>query len=284
VESNWKVSRIFDIPAPRKYRLERLPLVLAVVQLNYPIVGRLQTLEGVTPIQEALKDVFPYMNRIQVDQLAVLVGPNAPTVGEPQRTVGWRFTDDSGWVLNLNPSSAHIAVGKEYSSVGDMEERLVAVINALVEAGEIKRAERLGVRFVNFAEIQDGEQLSWRSWFRSEIVGWTGMDFFAEGSILQSNIQQSVLVGPNGRGPRVQSLVRNGLIPAGSVMPTPDGSQEPLKTNAFVLDIDVFLETPQPMTKGALIEQFRSMHGDIDAFFRECLTPAGETHFGLVEL
>src|SRR6266446_3027194 len=103
--------RIFELEPPPRYRLENPPLALAVVQLNFPILGRLQTLEGVTPLQDALTATFPYMQVVQVDQLEVVLGPGQSAFAPPQRSVGWRLTDDAGWVLNINPATAHLAIG-----------------------------------------------------------------------------------------------------------------------------------------------------------------------------
>jgi uncharacterized protein (TIGR04255 family) len=276
--------RIFDLPAPACYALDSKPLVLAVVQLNYPVVGRLQTLEGITPLQEALKGSFPFMHLVQVDQVEVVIAPGAPTVSPAQRSTGWRFSDDSGWILNINPAAAQLAIGKEYESVETMESRLRLVVDGLASAAEVRRCERLGVRFINFAEVATGEELEWRSWFRPEIVGWTGMDFFSEGTQLQSTLQQSVLQSPNGQAPRTQALIRNGLLPAGTALPKPDGTQHVVQNNAFVLDIDIFVEAAQPMEAESLLSQFREIHADIDSFFRKCLTPEGEKRFGLRQL
>ena len=279
---------MFDLPTPERYRLDNPPLVLAVAQVNYPILGRLQSLEGITPLQEAIRGSFPYMQMVQVDQLAVVLGPTveASSPATAQRTIAWRFTDDAGWTLNINPASAQLAVGKEYTSVEDMERRLRVVLEALVTAAGVPRCDRLGVRFIDFAQIGPGEESEWRSWFRPEIVGWTSMEIFSEGTVLQSTLQQTVLVATSGDpGPaNTHALIRNGLLPAGTVLPKPDGSQEILSNHAYVLDQDMFVDAPQPMEVDALVRQFRAMHLDIDRFFRLCLSPVGEVHFALRKL
>ncbi len=52
-------------PAPR-YRLTRPPLVEALGQVRFPVRAKLNTLDGVAPVQERLDEVFPYMNQQQV--------------------------------------------------------------------------------------------------------------------------------------------------------------------------------------------------------------------------
>jgi hypothetical protein len=43
-------------PAPR-FRMASAPLVEAVAQVNFPIVARLQSLEGIAPLRDALFDL-----------------------------------------------------------------------------------------------------------------------------------------------------------------------------------------------------------------------------------
>ena len=81
-------------PCPR-YRLSRPPLVQAFGQVRFPVRAKLPSLEGVAPVQERLDDVFPYMNRQEIQQVALLVGPGRPAAAEGQTSQSWRFNDDA---------------------------------------------------------------------------------------------------------------------------------------------------------------------------------------------
>jgi uncharacterized protein (TIGR04255 family) len=56
-----------------------------------------------------------------------------------------------------------------------------------------------------------------------------------------------------------------------------------LQSDHFLLEIDLFVEGRQPFHVQQLTEQFRTLHGELDAFFRWSFTREGERQFGLVE-
>src|SRR5437868_2348553 len=102
---------VFELEPVARYRLERPPLVQAVGQVRYPIIARLQTLEGIAPVQNALNDLFPYMEQQQRQEVSLLVGPGAPPFSGGQITNSWLFTDDVGWKLTVAPDAATLEIG-----------------------------------------------------------------------------------------------------------------------------------------------------------------------------
>lgn len=275
---------MFNLPEPSRYRLGNPPLVLAVAQATYPIQGRLASLEGITPIQDQIRQTFPYMGQVQIDQLAFVVGP-AGAAAPPQtsRSTSWRFTDDSGWTADVGPSSTSLAVGRSYETVDEMSTRFSLLLRGLHESGGVPRCDRLGVRFIDIVPIAPGEH--WAEWFRPEIVGWIDAPILAPDSVLQMSLNQSTLGAPlhaDGFDLQLQSVIRHGLLPAGTEIPaiTP----ERLDTPGFILDIDVAAIGPQPFDQEALLARSRLLHQNIDSFFRWCLSPQGEAHFELQEL
>jgi len=105
---------MFDLAPVDRYRLARPPLVQALGQIRYPLRARLQTLDGVAPLQDRLLDVFPYMNQEQVQQVSLLVGPGMAPASEAQTARTWRFTDDLGWTLIVAADAATLSIGPQY--------------------------------------------------------------------------------------------------------------------------------------------------------------------------
>ncbi len=274
---------MFDVSSPVRYRLTRPPLVQALAQVQFPVRARLQTLAAIAPVQERLLPLFPYMSPGQVHQLAVVIGPEgSASTGESAST--WNFTDDDGWTLILAPGVATLSVDHRYQGVEDFSERFKAVLEALSGPGEVSRCTRLGVRFLNVAETPPGDPAGWTAWFRPELVGWIGRGVLDTGATLVASIMQTQLSArPVGElsGPPVdiQGVVRHGYVPQGTIVP----GLPPLEHSGYLLDVDLYIEGPQPLDSAELGEQFGILHGQIDRFFRWALAPAGEDYFGVEE-
>ena len=278
---------MFDLPDPGSYRLTRAPLVLAAVQVQFPLIGRLQELAGITPVQEAIRDVFPYMERQQTSQLTLAFGPAGP-VQPPaaEATVSWKFTDDAGWAALVEPGSATLVVGREYTHVDDFQLRFDRILLALRDAAQVPRCDRIGVRYINVAQIAPGDT-TWAQWFRPELAGWIATDIFEPATTVASSISQTSLVAP-GTGQltsaphQVQAIVRHGLLPQGTTIPVSSlAPLEPLSLPSFILDIDGFIVGPQPFRVELLQQQFLGLHEQIDRFFYWSLAEPGLQHFGI---
>jgi uncharacterized protein (TIGR04255 family) len=273
-------------PVPR-YRLARPPLVQALGQIRYPVRARLQTLDGIAPLQDRLTDLFPYMNQEQVQQLSLLVGPGGPATSETQTTRTWRFTDDAGWALVVAADSATLSIGPQYGSFEEFHTRFRVVVDALRDVGGIPRCDRLGLRYVDIAETPPGNEGAWRSWFRPELTGWPATSVVGPTTRVITSITQTQLAAaPVGElaGPPVdiQAIVRHGYIPPGTLVP----GVLPQQTTdaAFLIDIDLFVDGHQVFDADELSRQITMLHDQIDRFFRWTLATAGEEHFGLENL
>lgn len=279
---------MFNLPDPGRYRLERPPLVLAVVQVQFPIIGRLQELAGITPIQEELRAVFPYMERLQTQQLTLAFTPGAvvqPPLAET--SVGWKLTDDQGWTVLIEPGAATVSIGPSYGSIDEFAQRVELLLASLHSAGGVRRCNRLGVRYVNLAAVPPDDQQGWVRWFREELTGWIATPIVTTDTVLDSSISQTTLhsrptgnlsVAPH----QVNGVVRHGLLPAGTAIPVATVTPlQPLSVPSFILDIDIFSTGPQPFDATNLARQFRAFHSEIDRFFRWSLAPEGEARFGV---
>lgn len=270
-------------PAPR-YHLSRPPLSQAFGQVRFPVRAKLPSLEGIAPVQERLDHLFPYMNLQQMQQVSLLIGPGGPTATGGQASQSWQFSDDSGWSLVLSADTATLAVGPEYGEFAEFAERFRTVLTALHEGAAITRAERLGIRYVNIAELPPGGPDAWRTWFRSELTGWSATPIVSDDTRLLTSITQTQLAAPptgelSGPPIDIQAMVRHGFVPANTIVPgvLPRRPQNP----AFLLDIDLFVEAPQPFDAKELSRQITVLHDQIDRFFYWSIAPAGAEYFGL---
>jgi len=269
-------------PAPR-YRLSRPPLVQAFGEIKFSARAKLATMEGISPVQDRLDSVFPYMSSQQVQQVALLLGPAGPSAaGNPAAQV-WHFDDGAGWSLNLSADTATLSVGPQYGEFSEFSDRFRVALAALAEGAGVLRTDRLGIRYVNIAEIPPGDAMAWRTWFRSELTGWPATDAVADGTHLITTITQSQLTAPpTGElaGPEadIQAVVRHGLVPANTMIPGVLPMQP--RGPAFLLDIDIFTEGPQPFVPGELTRQLTMLHDQIDRFFFWALTDEGASYFG----
>ncbi len=269
-------------PAPR-YRLARPPLVEALGQVRFPVRAKLNTLDGVAPIQERLDSVFPYMNQQQVQQVSLLVGAAGPAAAESQTAQTWRFTDDSGWSVVIAPDSATQSTGPQYGEFSEFSDRFRTVLTALADGAGVSRADRLGVRYLNIAEVPPGNDGAWREWFRPELIGWSGSEAVSDTTRLITSITQTQLAAePVGElsGPPVdvQAIVRHGLIPTGTIVPgvLPRQPQNP----AYLFDIDLFIDGAQTFDVDELSRQLTMLHDQIDRFFFWAVAPGGAEYFG----
>jgi uncharacterized protein (TIGR04255 family) len=269
-------------PAPR-YRLARPPLVQAFGEVKFSARAKLASMEGVAPVQELLDPVFPYMRPQQVQQVSLLVGlAGAAAAGSPAAQM-WQFEDGAGWNLGLSADAATLSVGPQYGEFSEFSDRFRTVLAALAEGAGVARADRLGIRYVNVAEVPPGDAAAWRTWFRPELTGWPATETVADGTQLITTITQSQLTAPpTGElaGPEsdIQAIVRHGLVPANTMVPgvLPMEPRGP----AYLLDIDIFIDGPQPFEPEELSRQLTMLHDQIDRFFYWALADEGEAYFG----
>lgn len=277
---------MFNLTEVNRYHLGRAPLVRALAQVRFPLVAHLQTLAGIAPLQDRLRPRFPVMEQHQVQEMTLAFGPGgpqaAPLVGQ---ATNWVFSDDGGSTLTLAVGAATLTASEEYGGVEEFANLFEFVLDALAEVEGPPRCDRLGVRYVNAAEVPPGEDQAWARWFRPELVGWIGTDVLNDSSSLISSVTQTSIAAPpstaSGGPGEVQGLVRHGCVPAQSVIPD---IELRVDSPAYLLDIDMFVPVPQRFDVGALMRQFRALHGEIDRFFRWTLTPDGAAYFELEEV
>lgn len=270
---------MLDVPEPPRYRMTAAPLVQALVQVNFPIVPRLQTLEGAAEVQAALGGRFPYLSQTVVQQVALMVGPVGPAAPQTAQSLVHELTADDGWTLTLAMSSATLSVGQQYAGIDDFASRFSDVCAALATAGEVLRCDRLGVRYLDIVDVQGAQD--WEDWFRPEVVG-VASPRLSELTLVSSLTETRLRRDPDGPLEALQSpvegILRHGVVPGGSLLVgVPPRSVEHL---AFVFDMDLFIAAPQPFDPDSLPEQLRALHADIEKVFHWAVTDHGKDRFG----
>jgi uncharacterized protein (TIGR04255 family) len=271
---------MFALPDPPKFRMTAAPLAQALVQVDFPIVAGLQTLEGVTPVQQALGNRFPYLSQNVVQQMSLMIGPAGPTAPQTAQSIVHELTGDDGWTLTLTVSSAVLSVGAEYAGVDDFADRFAEVCSALAATAGVVRCDRLAVRYLDVVEIGEGPR-GWERWFRPEIVGVSSPNLSGPhllSSLTETRLQQQ----PEGPFELLQSpvegILRHGVVPAGSVIV--GVPPRPIEQRAFVFDMDTFVASRQPFDDEALPDQYRALHAQIEKVFYWAVTDEGRVRFG----
>lgn len=280
---------VFELPQPRRYRLQQAPLAQALMQVRFPLVAHFQELAGVAGIQDRLLHRLPYMQQQQVQRMAIAFGPGGIAPSAPEGSVVWRFASDSQWTLLLEPGAASLFVGDEYRGIEDFADRFSEILIALHRTERVLRCDRLGVRYLNIVESLPGNPRAWTRWFRGDLVGWIGTEALGAETRLHSAINQVQTstrpVGPFAGAPAdVQARIRHGVVPAGTEIALESGESRRIEQECYVIDLDLFIQAPQPFDPEMLIGQFKALHAQIDAFFHWSLTEEGAQQFGVEEL
>lgn len=274
---------MFRIDAVPQYRLARPPLNQALVDMRFPVQAGLASLGGIAPVQQRLRDLFPYLKQQQQQSVSLLIGPGGPATAGTQATPAWSFEDDNGWSVILTPSNVVLSIGSKYKDFSEFAERFSVLLEALGQDAYISRADRLGVRYINVAEVPPEDEYAWRRWFRPELTGWAGSQIVGDSARVVTTLTQTQLAaapvgGLSGPPVDVQAVIRHGLVPANTIVPgtMPIQPQRP----AYILDIDIFVDAPQPYEPKELSRQVTIFHDQIDRFFFWGLTDEGAEYFG----
>lgn len=276
---------MFDLPRPGPFSMERPPLAVAIAQARFPLIARLQTLAGIAAFQERVADFLPYMEQVHQQQVLFSVGPlgsAAPPATE--QTSAWKFTNDAGWILSVEPGSATLSVGTGYTTGVDFAQEWTRILEVLAsDAGGVSRCDRTGVRYIDVIEISPDAQTQWLNWLQPQLTGMLGATIFSEGTTLRTYVTQSHLVSTVHEPHPLQGAFRYGFLPQGTQIAfQPLSAPLQLLNTAFLIDTDLFIEGHQPFIVERLVEEFDHLHQQQDEFFLWTLTGEGKNHFGVV--
>ncbi len=269
-----------NVPTPPPFRMAQAPLAQAIVQVNFPIVPLLQTLEGAAAVQQLLGGRYPYLAQNVVQQMSLMVGPAGPAAPLASQAVVHELTADDGWSLTLTLSSASLSVGPTYAGINDFVGRFAEVCIALRAVANVARCDRLGVRYLDLVQLNEDAE-HWEEWFRPEIVG-VAATKLSRPTLVSSLTETRLRSQPAGpfddvRLP-IEGVLRHGVVPPGSMLVgvPPRAVEEPV----FVFDMDAFVAGTQVFDPAGLAEQLRALHAEIEKVFHWAVTAQGRERFG----
>lgn len=243
-------------PAVADVALENPPLVKVLTQVRFPEVTSIVQPEFIGPFQEALRERYPVLRRVQ--EVGLLVTPQGPAPS-PQGGVIWRFTDRSGeWTVSLAPTFVALDTSR-YSGHGAFIERLREVLTALGQLRAPLVFDRFGVRYINRLPADDIAAL--RELVRTEALGFAGSDELPREVTVSHSIHET-LFAIEGEG---QLQARWGVLPAEVSL---DATIDPAPVRSWFLDVDVFKAGPADYDVEQLVALADAYHARAYRFFR----------------
>lgn len=252
----------FGPPVP-EVRLSASPLILVVAQLRFPRIVAIETAGFIAGFQEALRADYPILRPER--QVELHIGPSGAV--PQQNGIVWKFSQQNGpWEIALTSDFVALSTPR-YTSRTDFLGRLRQLIDALHRHVAPRVYDRFGVRYVDRV-ASDGVAGRVCDLMRSEFAGASCVDLSEEESRPVAQIHafsDSMYVLEN----NVRLHARWGLLPPGGSF---DLAVAPADRTSWVLDLDMFIETPTELEPGALTEQARVFCEQIYRFFRWVVT------------
>jgi len=156
--------------ASADYVFTDAPLLVVLTQVRFPPILSLLAEPGVAGFQEAIRDTYPTMTK--VEEAGLLIGPQ---MMQAQRQAPvWKFTaDDEEWVVSL--SADFIAFESlAYTHAADFLRRFDRVLDALDRTVHPARSTRVGLRKVNQLVAEVEQPHEWRELLNPALVGLIG--------------------------------------------------------------------------------------------------------------
>ena len=160
-------------------------------------------------------------------------------------------TSDGKWTLALNPDSATLET-RSYPGWQEFSERFTAVAKAVAEVFDPAQCLRLGLRYIDQIPLPDGKD-SWEGLIRDFVRGLVDAPTFG-GAILAAD-QRHLLQLKGG----ARCMFHQGLLA---------DEQTQLASNTYLLDYDVFSETPRPYDPTDIDTQAAALHDHVGTLFR----------------
>ena len=275
---------MFELPRPEPFRTARPPLVVASAQIRFPLIARLQTLAGVAQFQDRVAEFLPYMEQVHQQQILLSAGPlGMPTSPTSEQIVAWKFTNDQGWILSLEPGRATLSVDTRYTTGQDFRVNWRRVLEALGTAPvAVPRCDWISVRYVNIIDFPPEASGPWLTWLQPQLTGLLGATMFLDQTMVRASVTQTHLINTLNQPDPLQGLFRYGFLPQGTqVAFEPLSPPLQMPGTGFLMDTDLFIEGHQPFQVDRLLEQHDFLHAQQETFFLWALTSEGREHFGV---
>lgn len=240
--------------------LEHAPLVKVLVQMRFPTIAKIDSIDAIAALQDQLKQSYSILRQEHQVPL-VPVGAGAT----PVQVFGtiWRLSStDSKWVVVLARDFVAMETSA-YVSRTDFVGRWTEVLEAM-SAADLTPAvyDRLGIRYIDRLDeeemVNDLAQL-----VRPEMLGITNVEV-PNGSSMEVNVTQAQF--------RIDGLEMKaswGILPARTViLPGIDA----VDTRSWILDVDVYQEQQESYDIASVVELTTAASVRAYEFFRWSVT------------
>lgn len=254
--------------------MDNPPLQRVLVDIQYPLSARLVTPDGLTDLQEHLREDFPITRSLAAPSFTISFGP-APAPVDPTLGIRYQFVNPGGYDVQIGVMNATLSVaGPAYHEGGQMAALVARVAKAIGEVGRISQCDRIGVRYINAAPATPAQ---WVTWFKPEFTGWTETGIVDERAT-RVTMFITQLASPDGEFVTA-ATIRHGYLPSGLGH---DLTSSAAATEAsFLVDIDMALDRPAPFDPDVIQAAFRGILRDVARYLRYTFTPDGEVQFGV---
>jgi len=264
------VPNPFQLSQLEEIRLLDSPLAAVLFQVRFPApVTSIQRALESGELREVLSTEFPYAQPQPIFNIVIQQGKTATPEATPASA--WTLTDATqAWSLTISPDSIGLTT-TNYKSRSDFLARARRIFEAIQSVANPPPIARLGVRYAN--RVAGDKMIDLHIALTDDIRQMQKMALaFPEGSILHA---MNVLVYKwlnDGRA--IQA--RWGLLPEGAVL---DASIPPIGTPSWVLDVDCYVDTPQPFDVDQLTSSIEDLAERDYNFFRWVFTDEGLKRF-----
>jgi len=238
--------------------LERSPIVLALVQLQFPAILSIKTDEKmVARYQDRVRERYPYFFVGQ--QVEFLLGPQG-VAQQPAQASNWQFKDiEQNWTITITTNAVTLET-RRYTSISDFVDRMAEAVLAAKEVFGITVQQRVGLRYVNEIRHSEVEKPSdWRQFMNLALLGPLSDDAVADS--IESTAQELRLTTSDG-----SLILRHGAT-RGTTVALEPGTVAP-EGEFYLLDIDAFNEEGRELDVRALGELVKSYNSTIYSLFR----------------
>ncbi len=249
--------------AGRHPRLQRLPLVLALCQVQFPAVLRIADKDFAAIFQEQIRHRYPIFGA--EPQMQFVLGPQG--VQAMPASTQLRFSDPEGaWSIVLSTTSLTIE-NRAYLSIDDFASRLQDILAALSAQLRPAFVDRIGLRYINEIRVPQAESAySWNGLINDWLLGPLS-SHFAEDVEVEQAVQEIRLT----RGENRRTALRHGFLGAGTTVPPPQGGQPP-SGPFYLLDLDHSVTGRSSFSESKIIEHVMEANAFNWTLFRRALS------------
>lgn len=258
------IDNPFSEDEVEEVRLNPAPLEKVLCQLRFPRVFGLTRVDELAAFQDVIRAEYPIL-RQERHQSVVLSEDGVAASGAEDVFRFSNRTDD--WTVSLAQGFVALET-TAYTNREDFIDRLARVLSALhkmAEPSPVAQVDRLGIRYLNRLTGMEAERERLRELVREDVFGPLSIESgLGDGNTLVASISQTHF-----RLDELSMQARWASLPAGELLaPGIDAVPEP----SWVLDVDVFTETPVAFEPEALAATARHAAKHAYRFFRWAMT------------